>query len=763
MFSWMPIHKETIQRILTHENHPDTLIVTLREMEQEGLKVISLEDRDADEKAFPLGEVDPFTFLASFNRGITEDNRRENWSFLKARWDLQSPVPDDFHGIPVMFNMNSWFFPFAKSRSNDHIPQLWNIASQAAKGGIELVDSLLFNSCADLPRMNLNRLTIGLFWINPEQFLPADKKTTAYGVANGVEIAPADFDSYRAWMNQMAGKLGKSNAQISHDAHVFATDHAEQFKLTSANLKSLWAVFHSRIHGFKDFQNPGQMFVDEETGYKRAILKRFKDELGPERLRELVDAGQGMTAQKELTKVLTSNIVSFHAWKATFGSDDKASADVLRAYLDAASAPYSGPETTGNIFDVSDRYNLKPNWDALSMVLWALRPKDYFPIKISYYRKLADQLGRTLPEDRPDAEKLDALLKFGRAFWEALLPQKPSDWVDVQSFIWCVCPGKYEGKGKGEELPVEGVLKETPDVVGKPTKQYSKATAMTGLFLSESQFDEILEALHEKKNVILEGAPGVGKTYVAKRLAYALVGSDDPRQIEMIQFHQSYSYEDFIQGFRPTQTGGFALKNGIFHQFCRRAQRDEADGKPYVFIIDEINRGNLSRIFGELLMLIEPDKRGEEHAIPLAYSEEISDEFYIPENLHLLGMMNTADRSLAMVDYALRRRFRFITLNPEFHSKAFQKFMTDKGASNALIGKIVERMKVLNDAISADTKNLGSGYRIGHSYFCPRNNSVTPNEDWYRRVIETEIVPLIKEYWFDNDQRVQEHRKSLLA
>src|ERR1044071_4660001 len=175
---------------------------------------------------------------------------------------------------------------------------------------------------------------------------------------------------------------------------------------------------------------------------------------------------------------------------------------------------------------------------------------------------------------------------------------------------------------------------------------------MKGLFLSSDQFDEMLAALREKKNVILEGAPGVGKTYVARRLAYALVGSDDPRRIEMIQFHQSYSYEDFIQGFRPTVKGGFALKNGIFHQFCRRAQRDEAEGKPHVFIIDEINRGNLSKIFGELMMLIEPDKRGAEHAIPLAYSEDISDEFYIPENLHLLGMMNTADRSLAMVDYA---------------------------------------------------------------------------------------------------------------
>ena len=172
----------------------------------------------------------------------------------------------------------------------------------------------------------------------------------------------------------------------------------------------------------------------------------------------------------------------------------------------------------------------------------------------------------------------------------------------------------------------------------------------------------MLAALKEKKNVVLQGAPGVGKTFVARRLAYAFIGSNDPERIETIQFHQSYSYEDFIQGYRPTAKGQFALRSGIFHQFCRRAQRYEADGKPYVFIIDEIYRGNLSKIFGEVMMLIEPDKRGKGYAIPLTYSEGTDEKFYIPENLHVIGMMNTADRSLAMVDYALRRRFRFITL-----------------------------------------------------------------------------------------------------
>jgi 5-methylcytosine-specific restriction protein B len=170
----------------------------------------------------------------------------------------------------------------------------------------------------------------------------------------------------------------------------------------------------------------------------------------------------------------------------------------------------------------------------------------------------------------------------------------------------------------------------------------------------------MLAALKEKKNLLLQGAPGVCKTFIAKRVAYALIGSIDEVRVQMIQFHQSYSYEDFIKGFRPCENGNFELKNGHFFQFCRRAQRDP-ESRPHVYIIDEINRGNLSKIFGEVMMLIEPDKRGKEFAIPLTYSKP-DETFFVPDNVYLIGMMNTADRSLAMVDYALRRRFRFITL-----------------------------------------------------------------------------------------------------
>ncbi len=324
--------------------------------------------------------------------------------------------------------------------------------------------------------------------------------------------------------------------------------------------------------------------------------------------------------------------------------------------------------------------------------------------------------------------------------------------INNQGSLFRVMPEEYEF--------IRSMIDEENPARIEPPSKYSKQDALKSVFMSEQQFDEMLRALEYKKNIVLQGPPGVGKTFIAKRLAYTLIGLKDYSRIEMIQFHQSYSYEDFLQGFRPNAKGQFDLKNGVFYQFCRKAQRDPAD-KPYVFIIDEINRGNLSKIFGELMMLIEHDKRGKEFAMPLAYSQSSDERFFIPENLYLIGTMNTADRSLAMVDYALRRRFRFITLEPEFKSPAFRQHLEEHQATPVLIQKIINKMTALNQAISSDNKNLGSGYKIGHSFFTLNKDKAT--EEWYRYVVESEIVPLLREYWFDDEEKVSQYRASLLS
>jgi 5-methylcytosine-specific restriction protein B len=305
---------------------------------------------------------------------------------------------------------------------------------------------------------------------------------------------------------------------------------------------------------------------------------------------------------------------------------------------------------------------------------------------------------------------------------------------------------------RDEFSAIRSLIDSSPQSPPPVVPKYTEEDALKSLFIPPSHFHLMLDSLRQKKNLILQGPPGVGKTFVARELSYALLGEKNSSRIKWAQFHQSYSYEDFVQGFRPTDKGSFELKDGIFYQFCRMAQRDR-ERRPFVFVIDEINRGNMSKIFGELLMLLEPDKRGPSFAIPLTYSKDGDETFFVPENLYLIGMMNTADRSLAMVDYALRRRFRFINLEPAFGSEGFREQLRRGSADDTLIGRIVNRFVELNEHIASDAKHLGPAYTIGHSYFCIREGMIA-NEEWYRRIVEWEIKPLIEEYWFDDPTTV---------
>ncbi len=306
---------------------------------------------------------------------------------------------------------------------------------------------------------------------------------------------------------------------------------------------------------------------------------------------------------------------------------------------------------------------------------------------------------------------------------------------------------------------VETYIEGSPVVEKMPLKPYGIESALDDLLVSKEDFEEMLDSIKSKKNLILQGPPGTGKSFVAKRIAYSLLGYKDDSRIESVQFHQSFSYEDFIQGFRPKKDGsGFTLKDGVFYRFCNRALHDP--DRPYVFIIDEINRGNLSKIFGEVMLLIETDKRGPEWAVSLTYSDESASKFHIPANVHILGMMNTADRSLAIVDYALRRRFVFKDVLPGFDSDKFGPLLESKGVESQVIAAIQTKMAALNKEIESSV-DLGRGFTIGHSFFVPFEN-VADSKLWYERVIKNEIVPLLREYWFDKKQsEVDQHVQSL--
>jgi 5-methylcytosine-specific restriction endonuclease McrBC GTP-binding regulatory subunit McrB len=224
-----------------------------------------------------------------------------------------------------------------------------------------------------------------------------------------------------------------------------------------------------------------------------------------------------------------------------------------------------------------------------------------------------------------------------------------------------------------------------------------------------------------------------------------------------VQFHQSYSYEDFVQGIRPNDNGGFRTKEGPFLEICDRAHRDRKS--KFCIIIDEINRGNLGRIFGELLMLIEADKRDSSYAVNLTYSRSSEEKFFIPDNLYIIGTMNTADRSLAVVDFALRRRFAFVDIEPRFDHEGFKKDLLARGVPAALIDKIIIKMNGLNREIESNSQNLGRGFRLGHSYYQQGQYS----RDWLREIVEMEIRPLLAEYWCEDIDQAQSECDQLLG
>ena len=281
--------------------------------------------------------------------------------------------------------------------------------------------------------------------------------------------------------------------------------------------------------------------------------------------------------------------------------------------------------------------------------------------------------------------------------------------------------------------------------------KYDRTQFLEDVFMNDGEYDKLEATLRYRKNIILCGAPGVGKTFAAKKLAYSMMGAKDESRIEFVQFHQNYSYEDFVLGYKPTEDGGFKLEEGVFYKFCRKAMSEPEEN--FFFIIDEINRGNLSKIFGELLMAIESDYRG--MTVKLAYGDR---ELVVPKNLYIIGMMNTADRSLALMDYALRRRFGFFEMKPAFDDPTPKNWTAyQKGLNDELFDAVIEKIRELNKVIR-DDESLGEGFCIGHSHFSNMKN-VSPEE--IQNIIDFSILPTLKEYWFDNKQKYEEWEGNL--
>ena len=385
--------------------------------------------------------------------------------------------------------------------------------------------------------------------------------------------------------------------------------------------------------------------------------------------------------------------------------------------------------------DIESKYPLIQTIPLIAAKLCFLYYPEYF-ISIGAKGKLQTII--EMFEIPSQNETISAKLSFDIcSFFKKEFPERLTD--DSQWLGYCLW--RFINEFENEEI--EETVEKTGDT-------YTKEDFLNDVFIDEDQYDSIAAVLEKKKNIILEGAPGVGKTFMAKRLAYSIIGRKDVNQVQLIQFHQSYSYEDFIEGYRPTENG-FKLEKGLFYKICKKAKSNPTE--KYYLVIDEINRGNLSKIFGELLMLIETDKRDEE--LMLAYSESM---FCVPSNLYIIGLMNTADRSLAIIDYALRRRFSFIRIEPAFNNQKFINAFNEKFDQD--YNRVIDIIKKINEAIE-DDKSLGSGFKIGHSYFCPNLKDRKGTKKDLLDIIRFEIIPLLEEYWYDNPDSIIQWKDAL--
>jgi len=382
----------------------------------------------------------------------------------------------------------------------------------------------------------------------------------------------------------------------------------------------------------------------------------------------------------------------------------------------------------------------------LTIMLFWVRPWKYLPLDTSTRKYVTDQMGIRLPSSLPSGEKYLELRDLVKERFE----QSGSPVRSFPQLAWAASHPDHPS--------YESLLQPSPP---EPASDYTIDSILTdGCFLDEDILESMLHRLRTKQNLILQGPPGTGKTWLAKKLAYALIGRKDDRNVRPMQFHPNLSYEDFVRGWRPQGDGKLTLVDGPFLQLVEEAKDNPDDD--YVMVIEEINRGNPASIFGEMLTLLEADKRNPDEALALAYPREPGERVYIPPNVYVIGTMNLADRSLAMVDLALRRRFAFFDLEPML-SDTWREWVNKQcGIDDGFLAGVAQRINALNEEIATD-RNLGRQFRIGHSFVTPPpGTSIEDPDEWFEQVVETEIVPLLHEYWFDNPDKVANAEEELL-
>ena len=699
-FQWTSFYMELASALLKYKNNRSELIGILKTIFSDAEMNFPFKEKGKE----VYEDICPFTVFGSFNKGITNANRIALLEQFAKQFSIKAAVPTEFDGIPVVMNLSAWFFAYKENRGEHDIDNLWELLEKAIAYSDEASadNKNAFITAYDTvskQKMIKWNITMGLYWVRPYTFINLDSTNRAF------------------------------ITDVDNMPHYFTT------------------IFSDINKGIPD--GTSYLFMCEQA--KNALKqKEYEYHSFPE-LSYCAWKNNQETPDEPATNRVDSNVKEIDYWIYSPGDnacmwDEFYNLGIMGIGWDDVTdlKEFTSKEEIKNymkkVYDPS--YSYKNNAHCLWQFANEIKIGDVIFVKKGMHKIIGK--GVVTSEYIYDSAR-ETYKHIRKVEWT-----NKGEWEHpgqaVMKTLTCISPYP-DYVQRLLSLFAEDILEETSEQIEIKYPPYTKDDFLNKVYMDEDTYNTLTELLEAKYNVILQGAPGVGKTFAAKRLAYSIMGQKDTSRVAMVQFHQSYSYEDFIQGYRPSKDG-FELVNGAFYKFCKEAEEDNE--RPYFFIIDEINRGNLSKILGELMMLIEKDKRGEK--IKLLYSNEW---FTVPQNVRIIGMMNTADRSLALMDYALRRRFAFFDFAPAFSSEGFKNYLSEKDSPK--LEKLIAAVESLNSTISTD-ESLGDGYRIGHSYFCT-DDEIT--DEWLKSVIEYEVIPLIKEYWFDEPTKVRDWSATL--
>ncbi len=699
-FQWTSFYMELASALLEYKNNRSELIGILKTIFSDAGMNFPFKEKGKE----MYEDICPFTVFGSFNKGITKANRIALLEQFSKQFSIKAAVPTEFDGIPVVMNLSAWFFAYKENRGEHDIDNLWDLLEKAIAYSDEAStdNKNAFIAAYDTvskQKMIKWNITMGLYWVRPYTFINLDSTNRAF--ITDVDNMPHYFTTIFSGINK-----GLPNGT----SYLFMCEQAKNA------LKQKEYEYHSFPELSYCAWKNSQKTPDEPTTNRVDSNVKETDYW-------IYSPGDNDCMWDEFCKLGIMGI----GWDDVTDLKEFASKEEIKNYMK-------------KVYDPS--YSYRNNAHCLWQFANEIKIGDVIFVKKGKRKIIgkgvvtSDYIYDSTRETYKHIRKVEWTNK---GEWE-----HPGQ--AVTKTLTCISPYP-DYVQKLLSLFAEDTLEETTEQIEIKYPLYTKDDFLDEVYIDEDTYNTLTELLEAKYNVILQGAPGVGKTFAAKRLAYSIMGQKDTSRVAMVQFHQSYSYEDFIQGYRPSKDG-FELVNGAFYKFCKEAEEDNE--RPYFFIIDEINRGNLSKILGELMMLIEKDKRGEK--IKLLYSNEW---FTVPQNVRIIGMMNTADRSLALMDYALRRRFAFFDFAPAFSSEGFKNYLVEKDSPK--LEKLIAAVESLNSTISTD-ESLGDGFRIGHSYFCT-DDEVT--DEWLKSVVEYEVIPLIKEYWFDEPTKVRDWSATL--